>query len=140
MPKRFRVFLDTSVILSGLNSPSGASAAILAAAHSGVFVPIISKQVIEEAERNILVKFSKLKNGWASFLIIPPEIAPDPLLKEIKAAYKIVPTSDATILAAAIKTKPDFLVTLDKRFVTESKNKIAFPVIAPGEFIKEIGK
>ena len=68
--KKLRVFLDTSVILAGLNSPTGAAGVVLAACASGEFLPVISPQVIEEAERNIGVKFPKLGIAWASFLLI----------------------------------------------------------------------
>ena len=137
MPKKFLVFLDTSVILSGLNSPSGASAAILAAAHGGSCIAVISPQVIEEAERNIFTKFPKLKSGWVSFLLIPPEIASAPSIQEITRAYEIIPTSDAPILASALKTRVNVLVTLDKDFLN-IKNGFRLSVLSPSELLEEM--
>jgi predicted nucleic acid-binding protein len=137
MPKKYRVFLDTSAILAGLNSPTGAAGVILAACFSGKLIPIISRQVIEEAERNIPLKFPKLFPAWKSFLLIPPKLAPDPTLKEVRKAYKILPTSDAPILAAAMKVKPDVLVTWNPRHFQRTKvlKACPFPILLPGDFL-----
>lgn len=88
MPKRYKVFLDTSAILAGLNSPSGAAGVILAACFSNQINALISPQVIEEAERNIPLKFSMLTTAWQSFLLIPPEVTAEPSLKQVQAAYR----------------------------------------------------
>ncbi len=53
MEKRLRVFVDTSALLAGLNPPSGVAGTILSACFSKRLIPVISRQVIEEAERNI---------------------------------------------------------------------------------------
>ena len=58
MPKKLQVFLDTSVILTGLNSPTGAAGVILAACFSEKISAIVSDQVMQEAEKNIYAKFS----------------------------------------------------------------------------------
>jgi len=139
MQKKLRVFVDTSALLSGLNSPTGAAGVMLAACFSFVVIPVISEQVIEEAQRNIPLKFPKLRYAWASFLLIPPEISPKPTLKEIRAAYAILPTSDAPILASAIKAKPDALVSWNtKDFLRpEVKTAVAFPILIPQKFLEQ---
>lgn len=138
MPKRLRVFLDTSAILAGLNSPTGAAGVILAACFSHDLIPVISRQVIEEAERNIEKKFPKLHESWMIFLLIPPELTLEPTLKEIRAAYKVLPTSDAPILAAALNTQPDALVTWNTRdFLRKGVRRVVpFPILIPGDFLK----
>ena len=138
MPKKPRVFLDTSALLAGLNSPTGAAGTILAACAKGVCVPVVSGQVVEEAERNITAKFPKLYGPWISFLLIPPEGAPEPTLQEIHKAYDSIKTSDAPILAAAKKARPDALVTWDvKHFLKETvKADTDFPILKPEEFLE----
>ena len=108
---RSKESIDTSALLAGLNSPTGAAGTILAACFSGNLTPVISRQIIEETERNIAGKFPLLQDAWDSFLGIPPELAPDPSLQMIHKAHYILPTSDAPILASALKAKPDALVT-----------------------------
>src|SRR3989338_4369007 len=107
MPQKYRVFLDTSALLAGLNSPSGAAGVVLSMCLAGKITAIISDQVIEEAERNILEKFPTLINAWQSFLILSPVIAPTPTLAQVKRTYKLIVTDDAPILASAILAKPD---------------------------------
>ena len=138
MQKKLRVFIDTSALLAGLNSPHGAAGTILAACFVHDFIPVISPQVIEEAERNIPLKFPHLATAWASFLLIPPEITHAPSLAQIRHAYKILPTSDAPILAAAITAKPDTLVTWNtKDFLRkEVIASVSFPILIPQQFLE----
>ena len=138
MPRKLRVFLDTSAILAGLNSPNGATGVILVACFSHDITAVISPQIIEEAERNIELKFPKLATAWASFLLIPPEVTATPSLQEIRRAYKILPTSDAPILASAFKVQPNVFVTWDIRdFLRDMVRRAApFPILLPGEFIR----
>ena len=119
MQKRSRVFLDTSALLAGLNSPTGAAGAVIAACFSGDIVPIISPQVIEEAERNIGKKFPALVDAWRSFLLIPPQVTKQPTL------------------ASAITAKPDALVTWDvKHFLRpDVVASVDFRILTPGEFL-----
>lgn len=137
MQRRLRAFLDTSAILAGLNSPTGAAGIVLAACFSGEIVPIISSQIIEEAERNITLKFPVLDTAWRSFLLIPPRVTKRPTLSQIRKAYALLPTSDAPILASAITRKPDALVTWDvKHFLRpEVMAAVEFPILTPGDFL-----
>lgn len=64
MPKKFKIFLDSSVLLSGLNSPTGAASLIISAFLAGEFFIYISDQVIEEIQRNIQIKFSSFKKDF----------------------------------------------------------------------------
>ncbi|MCI0533197.1 PIN domain-containing protein [bacterium] len=47
--RKSKIFLDTSVVLSGLNSPFGASAFILTLGKIGRISIIISPEIIDEA-------------------------------------------------------------------------------------------
>jgi len=137
MPKKCRVFIDTSVLIAGLNSPTGAAGAVLALCVSGSITPLISPQVIEEMEENIPLKFPGLATSWASFLLLPPNITKPPSLTAVRKAYKILPTSDAAILASALAAKLDALVTWNtKDFMRRNVIAIApFPIVTPGEFL-----
>ena len=67
MSKKVRVFFDTSALLAGLNSTTGVAGTILAACFIGRLLPVISTQVVEEANHNIAAKFPKLHESWISF-------------------------------------------------------------------------
>lgn len=91
MPKVYRIFLDTSALLSGLNSPQGASGIIISLPVKG---------------------------------------------PELKATYKIIKSEDAPIFAGAIKSRADFLVTLDKQFQILASESVTITTLYPGEFLK----
>lgn len=139
MQKRLRVFLDTSALLAGFNSPTGASGVIVAACFSKDIIPIISPQIIEEAERNIAAKFPKLADTWHSFLLVQPSITKTPSLRQVQAAYELLPTSDAPILASAIEASPDALVTWNTKHFLRPRVVAAvhFPILIPGDFLDQ---
>lgn len=138
MQKELRVFVDTSALLAGLNSPHGAAGAILTACFLHEIIPVISSQVIEEAKRNIPVKFPLLANPFASFLLIPPEITAAPSLKDIQRAYHLLPTNDAPILAAAINAQPDALITWNTHDFLRKEviSAVSFPILVPQQFLQ----
>ncbi|MBU3965221.1 putative toxin-antitoxin system toxin component, PIN family [Patescibacteria group bacterium] len=134
--KLFKVFLDTSVLLSGLNSPFGASAFIITLFKLKKIIIVISPEVIFEAERAIKTKFPLLEITFFDFLTIKPLITPRLTPKEIKSAYNIINSEDTPILAGAIKAKVNFLITLDKKFQVLVKDKVRFEVLSPAEFLR----
>jgi len=138
--RSFRVFLDTSALFSGLNSPFGASGFIISLFKLKKIIIVISPEVISEAEKTIKDKFPLLKIPFLDFLasqsIITQKLTP----KEIKSAYKIINSEDAPILAGAIKAKVDFLITLDKKFQEIAKNKVKLKILSPGKFLEEYRK
>ncbi len=140
MPKKLEVFLDTSAILAGLNSPNGAAGVILAACFAKQITPIISPGVIEEANRNIGLKFPLLVTAWQSFLLLPPKVTKNPSIKQVHEAFEILPTSDAPILAAAIAAKPDFLITWNIRHFMRKEvlGTVNFSILTPGDFLQYI--
>ena len=136
--KLYKVFLDTSVLLSGLNSPFGASAFIISLSKLKKIQIVISPEVILEAEEVIKTKFLLLKIPFLDFLTSDPIITQKLISSEIKFAYKIINSEDTPILAGAIKSNAHFLITLDKRFKElVSNSKLGFEVILPGEFLRK---
>ncbi|MBI2426864.1 MAG: PIN domain-containing protein [Candidatus Kerfeldbacteria bacterium] len=138
MQKKLRVFLDTSAILAGLNSPSGGAGVVLSLVSSSKIVGVISPQIIEEGEHVVGLKFPQLYLAWTSFLLLQLEVTPTPSLTQVRRAYTLLPTSDAPILASAIQAKPDALVTWNTRdflrpHVVES---VKFPIFRPGDFLQ----
>ena len=137
MQKRSSVFLDTSALLAGLNSPTGAAGVIIAACYSGLILPIISPQVIEEAERNIVRKFPALDDAWRAFLLTSPRITKKPSIAQVRAACILLPTSDAPILASAITARPDALVTWNTKHFLQPNvvASVGFAILTPGDFL-----
>jgi len=138
--KLFKVFLDTSVLLSSLNSSFGASGFIISLFKLNKIITVISPEVISEAEKAIKNKFPLLKIPFLDFLASQPIITQKLTPKEVKSTYKIINSEDTPILAGAIKGKVDFLVTLDKKFQELAKNKVRFKILSPGKFLEEYRK
>ena len=141
MRKKYKILLDTSALLSGLNSPNGASALILSLFQIGNIEVRISAHIVIEARAVIKRKFPLLKDSFTNFLLHSPRNIKKFSNAEIHRALHLINTEDTPILALALKTKPDFVITLDKRFEMLLKEilhetKEDFQVMNPGKFIE----
>ena len=135
---RWRVFLDTNVLIAGLVSPTGASAAIRDLGEAEELRVVISRQVLVEADRVLLKKFPRLIERYRLFIKnVSPELAEDPSPKAIREAEAVINPDDAPILAAAKEEGVDYLVTLNtKPFLTpKARAFFAKPILTPGEFL-----
>ncbi len=131
-----KVFLDTSVLVSALNSTSGASFHIL---NSPKYVFFISEFVLAEARSVIARKFSNKisENMLFSFIgATPITVLPLPKKSELRKFSKFVEEKDAPILASSLK-HCDILLTLDKG-ILEVNGKIEnLEITTLGELIKK---
>ena len=135
--KRYRVFFDTSALLSGLNSSLGGAGVILGLSKIGDIQLIISEEVIQETERNIAKKFPLLKIPYLAFLTGKPFTTKKVTTRELQAAYKFIPTEDAPIAAGALKARANIIVTLDQRFQQMARtHMLPISVLTPGEFLQ----
>ena len=135
---RWRVFLDTSVLIAGLASPTGASAAIRDLGESEALRIVLSRQVLIEADRVLLRKFPHLIERYRLFIkSLSPELADDPSPDEVRAAEAVIDPNDAPILAAAKQARVDYLVTLNTKHFLISKVRAFYgaPIVTPGEFL-----
>lgn len=62
------VFVDANVLIAGAGSHSGASNAILQLAEVGLFQLVVSRQVLDEAERNVRKKLPRSLPTFAAML------------------------------------------------------------------------
>ena len=135
-PKAPKLFLDTSMLLSGLNSPRGASGFILALFKLKKVTIVISPEVILEARRALEEKFSLLKEAFNDFVSTKPIITKKLTSKELNSAENLIHSEDAPILAGALEAQADYLITLDKKFQRLAQGKVGFKILLPGEFLK----
>jgi hypothetical protein len=73
-----------------------------------------------------------------SFRHLSPLVVEDPSLDAVKQAGAVIHRNDAPILAAAIESHVDFLITWNTRdFKRKSVQTYArFPILTPGEFLE----
>jgi predicted nucleic acid-binding protein len=134
-----KVFVDTSVLIAGLASVTGASGAVLDLGEAGASVLMISRQVLVEADRNITAKLPRMVDRFRRYLRrLGPVMVQDPSPAETMETSTIIHPKDASILAAAQKAKVDFLVTLDKKHFLSARTAkgTGVKIVSPGEFLK----
>lgn len=130
-------FLDSSVLFTAVNSPSGGSAKLFTFKNLKL---ISSSVVLTETERNVRKKLQSY-HLERFFLLVDlltiKKQKPDD--KSISKAREIIAEKDAVILAEAKKAKCNFLVSLDKKhFLTAAASDFIKPqkIITPKMLIE----
>jgi putative PIN family toxin of toxin-antitoxin system len=137
--QKIRVFIDTSVLIAGVASVPGASAAVLDLCEPESIQMVISRQVLVEADRNFSSKLPNLIGQFRRFIQnLAPLMVDDPSAAAMERATGLVDRKDAAILAAAMEAKVDFLITLDKKHFLKPKIKgdIPIEVCTPTDFLR----
>jgi putative PIN family toxin of toxin-antitoxin system len=137
--KKIKVFIDTSVLIAGVASVAGASAAVLDLCESETIQMVVSRQVLVEADRNFSAKLPNLLSQYRQFIrVLAPLMGDDPPAMTVEKASALVGPKDAAILAAAIEEKVDYLITLDKKhFLTgKTPQDIPLEICTPADFLK----
>ena len=135
---RWRVFLDTNVLIAGLASRTGASAAILDLGEAEEILIVMSQQILVEADRTFRAKFPELVDRYRAFIKnLSPLLLEDPSASAVKEAAQIIHANDAPILAAAKHRHLDYFVTLNTRHFATAKVRafLAIPILTPAEFL-----
>jgi len=137
--KQSKVFLDSSVIISGLASKKGGSFEVLVLAELNIITPCICEDVVSEVYRNVQKKLpGSLAYIYTLFKELPFELI-DPTEEDMEQAKELINEKDASILAAAMTGKVDWLLSLDKHFLKANiEDKIGFRICAPGEFLYKL--
>ena len=136
--KRFKVFLDSNVIISGLFSDKGSPRIILDIL--SLDLPLLSAATGEyniiEIERNLSKKMPDVIAVYKKYLrILNLEVIPMPSYRDIKNLSGHISDKDVPVLASAINGKSDFLVTGDKKDFSKLKGKYSFKILSPSEFL-----
>ena len=120
------VFVDSSVLFSAVNSPTGGSAKLFTLTKITL---ITSRLVLTETERNVRGKLESY-HLERFFMLVGKMTIADQLPKErlIKEATMVIVEKDAVILAEAKQAAVDFLITLDKKhFLTPQVSNFLKP-------------
>jgi predicted nucleic acid-binding protein len=123
MPK-FNIFLDSSALIAGVISESGAAHVLLNLGESRDIVLTVSELVILESERSVARKSpSNLDDLRKLIKATNLRIVPNPSKEEVEAnLYLINDPNDVPILLAAMKAKVDYLATHNrKHFLDDPK-------------------
>ena len=131
-----KVFLDSSVLFTAVNSPMGGSAKLFILKNIELMV---SRIVLAEVERNVRKKlFSHHLERFfmlAERLVVLNQVPDEGLIKK---AENVIVKKDSVILAEAKQAKVDYLVTLDRRhFLKPKVEEFLLPkkVVTPKMFL-----
>ena len=134
---RPRIFVDTSVVVAGVFSGTGGSRLLLELGESRVVDLVVGSSVLAELDGVIGRKAPSARTTVARLLdSANVAIGRPPTDREVKLAARLIAyRPDAVVLAEALASQPDYLVSLDKRhFLTEpTTSSLPFPVGSPGE-------
>ena len=137
MAANARLFLDTSAVFAGLWSASGGARALLQLGEAGLVDLVVSSEVLAELERTIRRKAPNLLGTLALVLDRARiTVLPSPPSKLVDTAEAWTRhRGDALIVAAALKARVDYLVTLDQAHLLDNPTlqvHLPFPVGTPG--------
>jgi predicted nucleic acid-binding protein len=137
-PQR-RIFLDSSVLYAAAFSATGPARRLILKGLEGGVTLAISDLVLEETKRNLkkntplaLPYFNVLADLFSPFITNPTKA-------EVLKAAQIVHLKDAAIVAAAAKSKADYLATHDVKHLLAHAQAIeeayGITVLAPAELV-----
>jgi predicted nucleic acid-binding protein len=135
---KFNIFLDSSALIAGAISETGAAHVLLNLGESRDVLLIVSELVILESERSIAKKAPRSLNDLRHIIRASNlQIVENPSREEVEAnLYLISDPYDVPILLAAMKANVDFLVTHNrKHFLDDSKvtEKSGIRIGTPGD-------
>ena len=142
--KAIKIFLDSNVILSGLLSDKGAPRVILDLLC--LDLPLLKGATGEynllEIERNIRKRLPAILDIYQSYLPkLRLEIVPLPPPEALKPYFGRITDKDAPVLASAVISGADYLVTGDKKDFDKFRDDASLPlkVVSPSELVILLG-
>ena len=137
-----RLFLDANVLIAAAGSAEGGSAVVLEICRVKLAIPVLTRLILREAERNIQGKLdrSALLRFYRQIADLEPDLIPIASTEDLASASQVVSPKDAHVLAGARAGAATHLITLDrKHFLQEDQRAGMLPIVActPGEFLRE---
>ena len=135
-----RVFCDANVLIAGAASRSGRCRAVIMMAEAGLFRMVVSRQVLDEAERNVRRKLPHGLPVLADILgHVQLEIVDDPSLQSFARWLDCIEDKDAPIVEAAVAANVDYLLTLNSRdFTPAVADRSGLKIWTPAQFVERL--
>ena len=134
-----RIFFDTSVYITALLSPEGASGELIRLVESGAILMVVSEEVIIEADRVLSKKFPvRVERSRELWKHLAPEIARNPTADQRKPFLHKLDKGDASILCSAHLAKVSAFVTWNTRDFMDPgvAALVDFPIVVPADGLK----
>lgn len=138
--RKLNIFLDSSALIAGIISETGAAHVLLQLGETEDIVLMISEVVVNETRRSVARKSSdNLEDVKREIKKSRIKILQDPSNEEIQAnLYLMDDPDDVPILLAAMKAKVDYLATHDhKHFLDNPKvaERSGIAIGTPGDVL-----
>jgi predicted nucleic acid-binding protein len=134
------LFFDAASLFAASHSPTGGSYFLVLVCQHGFLQMVVSPDVLNETERNLLNK-----STTAAFDRYRQLVASTPLLlvsapaESIVLQYESTVLEDAHVVASALGAQANYLITLDRRFVNRVRSaNLPIVAITPKEFIQTV--
>lgn len=136
----FRVFFDANVLFSAVYSPRGLPSRVLRASQSGIYSPLVSREVVGELVRNVRRKVPELLQRMAEVLAeLPLEVIDNPPFTQLEPWLQRGAMEDAHVIAAAILSGAPYLCTGDRRFIRRiADHDVSIEIISPARLAEMI--
>ena len=137
---KFNIFLDSSALIAGAISETGAAHVLLQIGESEDILLTVSEMVIVESERSVAKKSPPNLNDLRKLIKTAKlRIVNDPSRKEVEANLDLIEDpNDVPILLAAMKAKVDYLATHNRRhFLDDPKvaERAGIRIGTPGDVL-----
>jgi len=135
-----KVFFDSSALIAGVISASGAARVLLVMSENGDIDLIISDQVITETERSLTRKAPQALPEYRDTMKDANiRVIRNPSMNEVQEnLHLIADKDDVPILLAAIKEKVDYLATHNRKHFLDDPQvaeKAGFKIGSPGDVL-----
>jgi hypothetical protein len=142
------LFLDSNVLVHGIVAEWKLSRAVLLLCAARIHQLLLAEVVIDEVETALLMKFAEHQSAAFARLVLgadddflrpaQPKIVPWPSARELEAAQGLIHhTHDVPVLASAMKSSPDWLLTRNTRhFTPEVSQRTGLRIATPLEFFQ----
>lgn len=134
------LFFDSASLFAASHSPTGGSAYLILVCQYGYLQAMVSPDVLQETERNLLEKSTA-----AAFLRFRQLLADTPLLlvsapaEPLVRLYEPAFFEDGHVIASAISSNAQYLITLDQPFARRiSASTLPILALSPGAFLQEV--
>ena len=137
-----RLVLDTNIVVSGLRSPSGASAALLDRALSRAFTLLLSVALALEYEATARDTEQRIASGLSeadvATLLASLCAVAEPVYCWFLWRPQLRDPADEMVLETAINGAADGLVTFNRRHFEGAAKGFAIPVLSPQQALRRI--
>jgi predicted nucleic acid-binding protein len=134
------IFFDASSLVAASGSPNGGSGYLISVCRRGYLQAVVTQDVLIESERNVfenltvaaLREYRDIVSSTNFLLVSTP-------LEAVVSQYSDRFFEDDHVIASALASNSEFLITLDQRFENRVK-AAALPIraMSPGEFLQTI--